>query len=206
MSDFIASLVKFQPAAPQHCPDALQRRWSDSKGLTKYFALPRGLSKDHSWHIQGQSKNFQNLILKAKINAVRRTASERFAVNTGKIETLPELANAGIRRKTEENYSYECSTPSQRNLNQQNDAEMGLDWETSIRRSRLPHMAGAKKLSAFVLPLPRTCGEDRPSRVVGVLAFVQQSLHPCLHLGEREHGFTHFPASSRAAPVPLPGA
>ena len=28
MSDFIASLVKFQPAAPQQGPDALQRRWS----------------------------------------------------------------------------------------------------------------------------------------------------------------------------------
>jgi hypothetical protein len=41
--------------------------------------------------------------LKAQINAVRRTARERFAVPTGKIEACSKFANPEFWRKTEKN-------------------------------------------------------------------------------------------------------
>jgi hypothetical protein len=42
--------------------------------------------------------------------------------------------------------------------------------------------------------------------VVGFLAFVQQSLHACLQLGERQPSFRRFPCDQPSGTgVPLPG-
>src|SRR5580704_5592965 len=73
---------------------------------------------------------------------------------------------------------------------------MVSDCEVPSRRSPLPACKGQKKLLAIVSSVSRACGANWTPRVVGVLAFVQQSLDPCLQRGEEQHIFRDFPASS----------
>src|SRR5580704_16464811 len=62
---------------------------------------------------------------------------------------------------------------------------MVSDCEVPSHRSPLPACKGQKKLLAIVSSVSRACGADWTPRVVGVLAFVQQSLYPRLQHSKR---------------------
>jgi hypothetical protein len=79
----------------------------------------------------------------------------------------------------------EGQLPCQRNSSCPQATTLVSDCEVPSHRSPLPACEGKEELSAFVLPPPRNCGGDWPARVVGVLAFVQQSLYPCLQHSKR---------------------
>ena len=74
MSDFIASLVKFQPAAPQQGPDALQRRWSVGATVRANHIIrpPARAFKDH---FAAHSGTFHGLSEPHIEDANRRSAS-----------------------------------------------------------------------------------------------------------------------------------
>jgi hypothetical protein len=77
----------------------------------------------------------------------------------------------------------ERKAAGQRDSNRPQATTIVRDREVPSHRSPLPACKGQKELSAFVLPLSRTCSEDWPSRVVGLLAaphsFSKGTHHPC---------------------------
>jgi hypothetical protein len=71
--------------------------------------------------------DFQNLILKAQLDAVPSTADERFAANTGEIDARSKLRTRSFGAKWAsatiflEKLRNECETSGSRNLDRQED-------------------------------------------------------------------------------------
>ncbi len=126
---------------------------------------------------EGSFTDFQNHSLRGQFRYPVLSASERIAVATGKIDACRHFCEPGVLAQNGHrqlfsggNNKNARKTPSQRNLNRPQASTMVRDCEVPSHRSPLPACEGEEELSAFVLPPPRNCGEDWPTRVVGILA------------------------------------
>jgi hypothetical protein len=105
----------------------------------------------HCRAVDGRLADFQSLLLKRQIDAVPRTAGERFAANTGKIDACSILRTRSVGSKRRKSYARKARC--KRNSNFPQASSLVSDCEVSSHRSPLPTCKGQKELSAFVLPL-----------------------------------------------------
>jgi hypothetical protein len=102
-----------------------------------------------------------------------------------------------------ENFIYERTTASSGNLDRQEDETLVAGCPLSPDRSHLSQMASEKELFAPLRPVPVDNAEAWVERVLGILTALN---HPAVSWCWSLPLFReNFPATSRAAPVPLQG-